>query len=167
MSDVNIITVSGRLTADPELRFTAKGTAVVSLRLASNHMYREKTATPGVQGELKQRTTFISASVFGHVAEVIATHKKKGELLLVTGRLEPNDWTDKDGHEHKTFQIFTDHVNFLWSGKKNGGSPESADSPSTEGSQGRSRGEAGASSLVGAGVGNGGGDAGEDEELLY
>lgn len=178
MSDVNMVMLSGRLCADPQLRFTPKGTAVASLRLASNHNYRDKSVP---EGEWRKKTVFITACVFGQFAEVIAANKKKGDQILVTGRLDPNDWKDKEGVEHKTLQIFTDHVNFLGASRKPGeneassheesasfagsGSNEKGMPRSGKTSVARSKDPLNAPSPVGVGAG-GDGDVDGDEPLF-
>jgi len=106
-SDLNVVLVGGRLVADPELKTTPKGTSIASLRLASNRYYRT------ADGEFKKTNLFITAETFGKLAEVVASKKKKGDQLLVKGRLDLNEWTGKDGKLNKTYRIFAENVDFL------------------------------------------------------
>lgn len=106
-SDLNVVLVGGRLVADPELKTTPKGMSVSSLRLASNRYYRS------ADGEYKKANLFITAETFGKLAETIAAKKKKGDQLLVKGRLDLNEWTGKDGKLNKSYRIFAENVDFL------------------------------------------------------
>lgn len=129
MSDVNLVVLSGRLAADPELKFTPKGTAVVALRLASNRFYRDK-AQP--DGELKKSNLFITASTFGKLAERVAALKKKGDPILVKGRLELNQWTGNDGRARQDFRLFAEDVTFIGRTNGNGQAAEGEPAASTE-----------------------------------
>ena len=110
MSDVNVVVLSGRLVANPELRYTPKGTAVASLRLASNRFYRDRSQP---ESELKKVNLFITASVFGKTAERVSNFKKKGDPLLVRGRLELNEWKGEDGKPRQTYRLFAEDVTFM------------------------------------------------------
>lgn len=72
MASVNKVMLLGRLTADPELRYTPKGTAVCDLRLAMNRQYTD----PG-SGEKKEETTFVDVTVWSRQAETSAQYLKK------------------------------------------------------------------------------------------
>lgn len=132
MSDVNVMVVSGRLVANPEMKFTPKGTAVTSMRLASNRYWRDKNS-PG--GDLKESALFLTVQTYGKMAEVIASHKKKGDKVLVRGRLDLSQWTDKEGKPRQMFRLVSDEVNYLMNGKNNtpegGGPPRAAASGAT------------------------------------
>jgi single-strand DNA-binding protein len=110
MSDMNTIVLSGRVVADPEAKFTAKGTAVTSLRLASTHYYKS-AATP--EGKFEEDTLFISVELFGKMAERVAERHKKGDLVMIRGRLSLNEWTAQDGTKKQTYRIHADQVNSL------------------------------------------------------
>lgn len=110
MSDMNVVVLSGRLVKDPELRFTPRGTAVASLRVASSRYYKMRDSA---ENEFKKQSLFISADVFGKLAERVAEKRKKGDPLLVKGRLELNEWTDKEGKPRQTYRLFADEVRSL------------------------------------------------------
>ena len=71
MSDVNRVTLSGRLAADPELKYLPSGTAVANLRLASNRTYTSN-------GERREEALFVDVEVYGKAGEAVAQHKAKG-----------------------------------------------------------------------------------------
>lgn len=128
MSDLNVITISGRLVADPQLRFTPKGTAVASIRVASSRSYKDKNDPTG---EWKQRKLFITAETFGRMAEGVAARRKKADLVILRGRLELNEWLGNDGKKNQTYRIMADEINFVPPGKpKTGG--EADKDPSSE-----------------------------------
>jgi single-strand DNA-binding protein len=110
MSDVNTVVLSGRVVANPELKYTAKGTAVTSMRFASSHYYRSPSAP---EGEFKEESLFITVEIFGKLAERVAERQKKGDPVMVRGRLSLNEWTAKDGTKKQTYRIFADQVNAL------------------------------------------------------
>lgn len=110
MSDTNVVVMSGRLCAKPELRYTAKGTALCNLRLASNR----------VRGE-KKFTTFVETRVFGRLAELVAEHKATGDAVTVTGSLQLSEWEDKDsGQKRSKLYLLADEVSYGPRARKNG-----------------------------------------------
>lgn len=115
MSDMNVVVLSGRLVKDPELRFTPRGVAVASLRMASSRYYRARDAA---ENDFKKQSLFISAEVFGKLAERVVEKRKKGDPLMVKGRLELNEWTDKEGKPRQTYRLCADEVRSLAPAKK-------------------------------------------------
>ena len=111
MSEYNKVILIGRLTKDPELRYTPSGSAVSQLRLAVNHTYRSKE-------EKKEEVLYIDVNVFGRSAETIKQYLSKGREILVEGRLQQNDWTDKNtGQKRTTYRVVADRFNFIGSGR--------------------------------------------------
>ena len=105
MNDINQVTIVGRLTRDPEVRFAATGTAVASFAIATNHRYQDKG------GQWKDEVAFIPCSSFGRAAEQLA-QRHKGEPMLVTGRLRTEAWL-KDGVNHSRLVLVADTTNFI------------------------------------------------------
>lgn len=115
MAELNKVFLIGRLTKDPdELRYTPNGAAVTRLRMASNHTWR-------ANNEKKEEVLFIDVSVFGKSAEIAKQYLAKGREVLVEGRLQMNDWTDKQGQKRRDFRLVADRVHFLSSGGRGGG----------------------------------------------
>lgn len=91
----------GRLCADPELRRTNDGTAVCSYSIAVKR--------PGV----KDTTDFIDIVTWRQGAEYLAKYGSKGDIVAVTGSLQPRSWTDKDGNKRRVFEVVTTSVELL------------------------------------------------------
>ena len=104
MSDCNRVTLSGRLVADPELKYLPSGTAVTNLRLASNRAYTSN-------GERREEALFVDVEVYGKPAEAVTQHKAKGAFLIVDGRLRQNTW-ERDGQRHSRLLVVADQVSF-------------------------------------------------------
>ena len=104
MSDLNRVIVSGRLTADVELKYLPSGTAVTNLRLASNRRYTSNS-------ERREEVLFVDVEVYGKAGEALTQHKAKGDFLLVDGRLRQHTW-ERDGQRHSRLAIVADQVSF-------------------------------------------------------
>lgn len=103
MSD-NAITITGNLTRDPELRFTASGTASCSLSVAVNRRYQK-------DGEWQDApTNFFNAVCFGQLAENVAASLTKGDRVQIAGRLDFRKYTNKEGVEVSTHDVVADDV---------------------------------------------------------
>lgn len=110
---LNQIVLMGRLTADPELRKTGSGLSVVSFTLAVERS-RKNTDT----GE--RETDFIRCTAWRGTAEFISKYFCKGKLCAVTGRLQINSYTDKDGIRRLSPEVLVQDVFFCDSGAKTG-----------------------------------------------
>ncbi len=102
---LNHITIMGRLTRDPELRRTGTGVAVASFRVAVDRDYAPKDG-----GERK--TDFIDCVAWRQTGEFISKYFTKGRMIVVDGRLEMRDWTDKDGNKRTSAEINVDNAYF-------------------------------------------------------
>ena len=100
----------GRLTKDPELRYTPKGTPVASFSLAINYRYKQND-------EKKDETTFIDIVVFGKPAEFCGQYLNKGSAVIVDGRLQQRRW-ESDGQQKSKIEVVAQSVNFLPGSKK-------------------------------------------------
>jgi single-strand DNA-binding protein len=96
MASFNKVILMGNLTRDPELRYTPKGTAVARIGLAVNRTWRTET------GEQREEVTFVDVDAFGRQAETIAQYMKKGNPLLVEGRLQLHTWEDKQTNQKQS-----------------------------------------------------------------
>lgn len=86
----------GNITRDPELRYTPKGTATARITVAVNRRWRAEN------GELKEEATFVDVDAFGVQAETIAKHLKKGNPILIEGRLRQHTWEDKQTNQKRS-----------------------------------------------------------------
>lgn len=100
----NLVILTGRLTKDPELKYSASGTAYCKFTLAVNRMKKDDPAD------------FIFCSAFGKTAELIAEYVKKGHQLGVQGRLQ-QDTYEKDGEKISKTGVTVDKIEFLESNK--------------------------------------------------
>lgn len=101
---MNIVTIQGRLTRDPELRRTNRGKAVVSGSVACERDYK------GNMGE--KITDFIPFVVWGEPAERMSKYLCKGQMVILSGQLYPRKWKDKGGVERVEPEVKVDRWNF-------------------------------------------------------
>jgi single-strand DNA-binding protein len=98
MLSQNTITITGRLTRDPELKYSQAGQAYTKFSFAHNTGKKEN-------GEWVNTAMFLDGTIFGKQAETLADKGKKGMDILVTGRLGQESWTGKDGQPRSKFVI--------------------------------------------------------------
>ena len=102
---LNHITIMGRLTRDPELRYTQSQTPVASFTLAVDRDFG------GRDGGEKQ-TDFIDVTAWRQTAEFVAKHFAKGQRVAIVGSIQTRSWEDNDGGKHKAVEIVADSVYF-------------------------------------------------------
>lgn len=107
MPSFNKVILIGNLTRDPVLKHTDGGATLCSFGLAVNQKFKTKA------GDDKEKVLFANCTAWGKLAEIVAKWMKKGRPLLVEGTLENNDYEDKEGVKHKSFQITVRSVQFL------------------------------------------------------
>ena len=102
---LNHITLMGRLTRDPELRYTQSGTPVASFTLAVDRSFASKES-----GE--RQTDFIDIVTWRHTAEFVSKYFSKGSMAIVSGRLQIRDWTDKDNNKRRSAEVVAENIYF-------------------------------------------------------
>lgn len=102
---LNHVDIMGRLTRDPEMRRTASGVAVTGFTIACDRDIPNKET-----GE--RDTDFIDCVAWRGAGEFTAKHFKKGSMVVVSGRLQIRNWTDKDGNKRRTAEVVADSVYF-------------------------------------------------------
>ena len=102
---LNRIVMMGRLTRDPELRYTQNGTAVASFTLAVDRYFKDKQT-----GE--KETDFIDCVAWRKTAEFVSRYFAKGRMAVVEGRLQIRNWTDKEGNKRRCAEVLADSVYF-------------------------------------------------------
>jgi single-strand DNA-binding protein len=105
MASYNKIVLVGRLTRDPELRYTAGGLAVTKFAVAVDRRFKNQ------QGE--RVTDFFDCSAFRQTAEFVANYVSKGRLVLVEGSIEFNESTAQDGQKRRYTNVIVDNVQTL------------------------------------------------------
>jgi single-strand DNA-binding protein len=123
MADLNRVYLMGRLTQDPELRYTTTQNAVTDLRLATSRYWT------GKDGERQEETLFVDITVWNRQAENCCQYLRKGSTVHIEGFLKVDSWDDKATGEKRTkLKVEADRVQFLGSPRGEGGSG----SPSTD-----------------------------------
>lgn len=106
MSGETSITVTGNLTADPELRFTTAGTAVANFTIASTPRVFDQKRGAWVDGE----ALYLRASIWRGAAENVAASLAKGMRVIATGVLQPRTYTTKAGEKRTVIELDVDEI---------------------------------------------------------
>ena len=104
LNDVRLV---GRLTRDPEVRYTSKGVAVARLDIAVNRRYKDGS------GEWREEATFVPITVWREAAERCRERLKKGSPIYVEGRLKSTSWETKDGQKRSGMEVEAFRLQFL------------------------------------------------------
>lgn len=108
MASFNKVILIGNLTRDVELKHLPKGTAVCNLSLAVNRRWKNEA------GEEKEDVYFAECKAFGKQAETLAQYVRKGNPLMIEGRLTREEWDDKKtGDKRSTTRIMIETFQFL------------------------------------------------------
>jgi single-strand DNA-binding protein len=124
-TNINRVVLTGNLTRDPELRSTASGTSVCSLRIATNTRRKDQST-----GEWTDKANYFDVTVWGAQGENCARFLSKGRPVAIDGRLEWREWETPEGHKRQAVDIIADSVQFLGgrddaAGGSNGFTPRS------------------------------------------
>ena len=111
----NKITIIGNLGRDPELRYTPQGTAVCDFSVAVNDRKRDKA------GEWQDVTTWFKITFWGKQAENASKYLTKGRQAYIEGRLQVEEWTDRDGNNRFTLAVQGSDIQFLGDGRGEAG----------------------------------------------
>lgn len=111
---LNVCTIMGRLTRDPELRRTKNGVSVASFSLAVDRDYK---------GDGERETDFIQCVAWRSSAEFVSKYFGKGQMAVVSGRLQIRKWTDDKGNKRESAEVLVDNIYFGDSKKTGGGQP--------------------------------------------
>lgn len=119
---LNHITIMGRLTRDPELRYTQSQTPVASFTLAVDRDFASKDG-----GE--RATDFIDCVAWRQTGEFVSKYFQKGSMAVVCGRLQIRDWQDKEGNKRRSAEVVADNVYFGESKRRDDGGSYRDSSP--------------------------------------
>ena len=111
----NKVILGGRLTADPELKTTQSGIAVVTFSVAVNRRYTKNSAQ-------QSETDFFNVTAWRQTAEFVSRYFKKGSSICVVGTIQNNKWTDQQGATRYRTDIVADEVMFVDSRSESGNS---------------------------------------------
>lgn len=107
LASINKVMLSGRLTRDPELRYTPGGVAVMTFSLALNRRYKDQS------GEWKEEVSFVNVVVWQKQAELASEYLKKGSAVYVEGRLQSRSWETSEGSKRSTLEVRAERLQFL------------------------------------------------------
>ncbi len=105
---VNKAIIVGTLGQDPEVRYTANGSAVANLRVATNESWKDKQT-----GEQQERTEWHSIVMWGRLAEIAQQYLKKGSQAYFEGRIQTRKWQDQSGNNRYTTEIHASEMQML------------------------------------------------------
>ena len=107
MADLNKVFLIGRLTHDPELRYTPNGTPVADLKLATSRKYATR------EGESREETLYIVVTVCNRQAENCCQYLRKGRAVHVEGYLKEETWETREGEKRSKIKVEAERVQFL------------------------------------------------------
>jgi len=110
MGSVNKVILVGNLGRDAELRYTPGGAAVTKFSLATTEVWNDKA------GQRQERTEWHNIDLWGKQAETLKEYLVKGKQVYVEGRLQTDEYTDKDGNKRKSTKVRCDRVVLLGGG---------------------------------------------------
>jgi single-strand DNA-binding protein len=168
MADLNKVFLMGRLTFDPELRYTPSGSAVTDLRMATSRTWT------GKDGDRKEETLFIDVTVWDRQAENCCQYLRKGSAVHIEGSLKMDTWDDKTtGEKRSKIRVQAERVQFLDRRTDAGGMDSEGPPPARESQPRRSApaGQGGRAPYPSAGNNSGGRRAaepeGDDEDIPF
>lgn len=107
LPSINRVAIAGRLTHEPQLNYTQKGTAVLRMRVALNRPYKDS------QGEWQQEVSFLNVVAWDKLAEVCAEHLSRASAIYAEGRLKSQEWEDQEGKTRVSLDVHASSVQFL------------------------------------------------------
>lgn len=113
---INKVILVGNLGGDPETRYTAGGSAITTIKVATSESWKDKNT-----GENVDKTEWHRVKFFGRLAEIAGEYLKKGRQVYVEGKLRTDSYTDKDGVQRYTTDIIADEMQMLGTGTGGGG----------------------------------------------
>lgn len=116
---LNVVSLLGRLTADPELKHTPQNVAVTTFTLAVNRSYVKQGA--------ERQADFFDVVAWRNTAEFICKYFKKGNMMALSGSLQTRTYTDKEGKNRKVVEVHASNVFFTEARKKEDASHEQID----------------------------------------
>ncbi|MEZ6127321.1 MAG: single-stranded DNA-binding protein [Planctomycetaceae bacterium] len=125
MASFNKVILMGNVTRDPEVRYTPGGTAVTDVGLAVNRYWMDKNSN-----ERKEETTFVDVTLWGRTAEIAGEYLSKGRPCLIEGRLQLDQWEDREsGQKRSRLKVVGDTLQLLGGrGESDGGGGHSSSS---------------------------------------
>lgn len=132
MASFNKVILLGNLTRDPQVRYTPGGTAVAEIGMAVNRTWFDKQSN-----QRKEETTFVDVTLWGRQAEVAGEYLSKGRSVLIEGRLQLDQWDDKNtGEKRSKLRVVAEEMKMVGGRGEGGGDQGGGGAPrSGRGSQ--------------------------------
>ena len=105
---INKVILVGNLGADPETRYTASGSAITNIRIATSESWRDKTS-----GEQQERTEWHRVVFFNRLAEIAGEYLRKGSQVYVEGALRTRKWQDQSGQDRYRTEVVANEMQML------------------------------------------------------
>ena len=102
---MNVVSLIGRVVADPELRYTPSGLAVTTLRIAVNRRFKSESG--------EKEADFFDVVAWKQSAEYASNYLSKGRLVAVTGRLQQRNWVQQDGQKRSKIEVVAENLEGL------------------------------------------------------
>ena len=115
---INKVILVGRLGQDPDVRYTASGTAVATISIATSESWKDRNT-----GQQQERTEWHRVVFFGRLAEIAGQYLRKGSQVYVEGSLRTNKYTDKQGIERYSTDVNANELQMLGGGNHNPNNP--------------------------------------------
>lgn len=113
MAGVNKVILVGHLGADPEMRYTADGTAVCKFRIATTEKYKDR------QGNMQERTEWHRITAWRKLAEICGQYLAKGKQVYIEGKIRSDTW-EQEGVKRYSYEIVADTMQMLGGGQGRG-----------------------------------------------
>jgi single-strand DNA-binding protein len=107
---VNKAIIVGNLGRDPEVRYSASGSAIANINVATTDSWKDRQS-----GERQERTEWHRVVFFNRLAEIAGEYLKKGSQVYIEGRIQTRKWEDKDGNDRWTTEIVANEMQMLGS----------------------------------------------------
>jgi single-strand DNA-binding protein len=105
---INKVILIGNLGADPETRYTASGSAITNIRIATSESWRDKQT-----GENQERTEWHNVVFFNRLAEIAGEYLRKGRQVYIEGSLRTRKWQGQDGQDRYTTEVVASEMQML------------------------------------------------------
>ena len=125
---VNKAIIVGTLGQDPEVRYTANGSPVANISVATNENWKDRNT-----GEMQERTEWHRIVMFGRLAEIAQQYLKKGSQAYFEGRIQTRKWQDQSGNDRYSTEIVANEMQML-GGRGSGGAPMESGAGSSQSS---------------------------------
>ena len=118
MAKLNKVMLIGRLTRDPETKYTSSGTAITEFGFAVNRSFTTR------DGERKEETCFLEITAWGRLGELVKNYLRKGRQAYVEGRLVYDEWQGPDGKKRSKIRVTAEAVQFLDAAGRESSAPQ-------------------------------------------